>query len=201
MMDGSASPAAGGACRRGLGWFGIGLGAGVALAGCLDLPRSFSLLVPGTVRGVPTSAPWIALPLRAWIAPELTQPQGIMACADAACPARLAIGVFSATGADARMLAAILDDPQKLRRALEAEDAEDKGPRRAIRTVVAVEPWTEGAHRGFTIRLARADGSRAAHGAVLAERSSDSMRVVIAIGADAEAVRQTARDVAAASLR
>ena len=51
------------------------------------------------------------------------------------------------------------------------------------------------------MRLARADGTRAAHGAVLAERSSDMVRFVIAVGQESEAARQAAREAAAANLR
>jgi hypothetical protein len=171
------------------------------LAGCIDIPRAFDLLMPSGVAGLPAGAPWTALPLRSWIAESEARPQGIAACVDPACPAPLAVGVFEAKGDEARLLAEVLDEPQKLQRALEAQDAADVGRAQAIRTAVAIEPWSDGALRGFAIRLSRADNARQAYGAVLATRAADPIRFAIAVGADAEAVQHIAREVAAANLR
>jgi hypothetical protein len=171
------------------------------LAGCINVPRAFDLLAPSRVAGLPAGAPWVALPLGSWIAESEATPHAIAACLDASCPARLAVGLFEARGEEARMLSAILDDPQRLRRALQAQDAADVGRARAVRTAIAVEPWSEGSLRGFAIRLARADNTRPAFGAVLAARSAGLIRFAIAVGAEPEAVRRTVAEVAAANLR
>lgn len=173
----------------------VGVAVCAALAGCL--------YIPGTVEGVPNGAPWVALPLRSWIAEGEATAEAVTACFDPGCAPRVAIGVFRATGRQAADLAGVLRDPEKLARGLRANDAADRDPkRRQIRTVPTVRTLQEAGFEGFAIELARADADRApAHGAVLGRRSGDALRFVIAIGFEAETVRQVARDVATAQLR
>lgn len=173
----------------------VGLALGGALAGCV--------YVPGTVDGVPTGAPWVALPLRGWIAEGAATAEAVTACFAPDCAPRVAVGVFRATGPQAADLAGALRDPQRLARWLRANDEADRDPkRRQIRTVPTVRSLREDAFEGFAIELARADGAREpAHGAVLGRRSGDALRFVIAIGFEAETVQRIARDVAAAHLR
>lgn len=171
------------------------LALGAALAGCL--------YVPGPVEGVPNGAPWVALPLRGWIAEGTATAEAMTACFAPDCAPRVAVGVFRASGPEAAVLAGVLREPQILARTLLANDAADRDPkRRTIRTVPTVQPLREGHLEGFAIELARADAARApAHGAVLGRRSGEALRFVIAIGFEADTVRQVARDVAAAHLR
>ena len=183
-------------------WRGVrGLGATAMLAVCVALAGC--VYIPGRVDGVPAGAPWVALPLRGWIAEGGATAEAVTACFAPDCAPRVAVGVFRADGAQAAALAGVLREPQTLARTLLANDAADRDPkRRHIRTVPTVQPLREGDFEGFAIELARADGARApAHGAVLGRHSGEALRFVIVVGFEAGTVRQVARDAAAAHLR
>jgi hypothetical protein len=166
-----------------------------ATAGCI--------YVPGAVEGLPAGGPWVALPLRGWIAEGAARAEAVAACFAPDCAPRVAVGVFSASGPEAEALAVVLRRPQQLASWLEAKDAADTDPkRRSTRTTATAQPLRDGAFEGFSIALARVDGARPpAYGAVLGRRSGDALRFVMAIGFEPETVRQVARDVAAAHLR
>jgi hypothetical protein len=153
---------------------------------------------PQAVGGVPPGEPWVALPLRRWLAEERAVPEAMAACFDPACPHRLAVAVVRASGAEAEALSALLDDPTPLARRL-AEPAQPADPkRRRPASTVAVNRLQAGPLKGFTLTLARQDGSRApAHAAVLGDRSGESLRVVMVIGANPDSVAAMARRVAA----
>ena len=163
------------------------------LAACLYLPSS--------VEGVPSGAGWLALPLRAWIAEGPIRAEGVAACLGDGCAATAAVGVFAAEGSEAALLSAVIRDPARLRRGLEANDAADPDRRRAVRTLVETAPLSEPGFEGFRISLARADGDRPpAHGAVLARRDGDRLRFVVAVGPSADGAGATAVAVARAEL-
>ena len=165
------------------------LGVASALAGCIYLPSH--------TEGLPAGGSYVALPLRGWIAEGGITAEGITGCFAPDCAPRIGVGIFRATGAEARTLRAVLDEPERLVRFLAARDAADTSPqRKGIRTVAAVEKLREGGAAGFAATLARADGTRAAHAVVLGAETRDGLRVAIMIGDSPEGVRMTARDVA-----
>jgi hypothetical protein len=160
-----------------------------ALSGCIYLPSH--------TEGLPSGSAYVALPLRGWIAEGGIKAEGIAGCFAAECAPRVAVGIFRATGEEARTLEAVLREPERLVRFLAARDAADTNPRRkGIRTVAAVEKLHEGGAAGFAATLAREDGTRAAHAVVLGAETRDGLRVAIMIGESPEGVRMTARDVA-----
>ena len=172
----------------------LAAGALLALSACLSLPAS--------MEGAPAGEGWLALPLRAWIAEGDVRANAVAACLGEACGGEVAIGVFAAEGAEAAALSAVLRDPAKLRRGIEASDAADTdGPRRSVHTLVEVFPLTEPGFEGFAVALSRADRARPpAHGAVLALADGGRLRFVLAIGPNAARVRATAAAMARTQL-
>jgi hypothetical protein len=168
----------------------IGAALAAALAACIDLPRYAALHFPSHVEGLPADGSWTALPLRAWLAEGEVRAEAVSACLDPCAP-RVAVGVFRATGAQARALAAALRDPEGLARALEHPTRPDR-PRAAARA-----QRLTGAVPGFALTLTRTDGTRPVHARVLA-RGADPLRFVLAIGEDPEAVARLAAEAATA---
>jgi hypothetical protein len=169
---------------------GLAAFAALGLAGCIWLPAA--------VEGLPAGGSWVALPLRGWIAEGGVRAEGIAGCFSSECAPRVAVGIFSATGAEARTLQAVLREPQRLVRFIAERGAAGTDPRRrGIRTVATVERLREGAASGFSAALMREDGSRAAHAAVLGAETREGLRLALVIGESPEGVRMTAREVAA----
>lgn len=167
----------------------LGLVLALGLSGCGYIPRA--------VEGVPPGSPWQALPLRKWLAEDRAEPVALAFCAPPQCSPGLAVGVVRLTGRDARITEAVLNDPDRLARALRSPAGRGK----PVRTAIAVERLKDAPYPGFTIRLAPADGQKpAAFGAALGRRSGDDLEVVLVIGDSAEAVQATARQVAAREL-
>jgi hypothetical protein len=134
-----------------------------ALAGCIYFPEP--------VQGLPGGGGWVALPLRGWIAESAVKAEGIAGCFAADCAPRVGVGIFRAAGEEARVIAAVLREPERLVRFIDERDRADTGPRRkGVRTVATVEKLRESGLSGFAATLSRADGSRMAHAAVLAAR-------------------------------
>ena len=153
--------------------------------------------VPRPVEGVPAGAPWEALPLRKWLAEDRAEPQALAFCAPPECRPGLAVSVVRLKGRDAQVTDAVLRDPERLARALRSPAGRDK----PVRTQVSVEPLRGTPYLGFAISLAPADGRKPpAYGAALGRRSGESLDVVLVIGETAEAVQDTARQVAAREL-
>jgi hypothetical protein len=176
------------------------LPAAVALAatlGCSEFDRLADYAFPPTVPGLPRNASWVSLPIGGWVTEGGVEARAIAACFSPTCPARVGVGLFRAEGRDAALLSAIVGDPERLKRGLEAKDRDDPAPRpRPLRTEITVAPLREGTLPGFALRLARPDGSRAAHAIVLATAGSGPVSVLIVIGESAEAVRRVAHAVA-----
>jgi hypothetical protein len=59
------------------------------------------------------------------------------------------------------------------------------------------EPLREGAWRGFSLQLARKDGSRAAHGAILTRSAAGTLTVVFVVSGAEDGALRIARTVAA----
>lgn len=153
--------------------------------------------IPRPVEGVPPGAPWEALPLRKWLAEDRAEPRAMAFCAPPECGPALAVAVIRLTGQDARATGALLADPDRLARALRAPKEVGQSPK----TLVAVERLKEEAFSGFLITLEpKNGGKRPAHGLALGRWAGDALDVVLVIGDDEQAVRKTAREVAALEL-
>jgi hypothetical protein len=160
-----------------------------ALAGCI--------YVPASVEGVPAGASWVALPLRGWLSEGSVRAEAITACFAPDCAPRAGVGVFRATGEEARAIDAILRKPERLARQLEQRaEAGRSGKPPAAKAVPTVAPMREGGMAGFALDLVRADGSRAAHAVVLGKPSGEALRFVMVIGEDEPAIQRLAREVA-----
>ena len=161
--------------------------------------------IPRHLDGMPTEAPYTALPLRSWLAEDRIEPTAVVACASPECAQRIAAGVFRASGREADGLAATLKDPQALARALRAQPlspasrklAAGRRPKPRVETAVEARPFEDRDASGFTLRIGRADGEgRPAYGAALGRRSGDILEVVLVVGDDEAAVAATAVSVA-----
>ena len=97
------------------------------LASALTLAAAACTAIPRHLDGVPTEAPYTALPLRSWLAEDRIEPKAVVACASTECAQRIAVGVFRASGGAADGLAATLRDPQALARALPGAKAPRAG--------------------------------------------------------------------------
>jgi hypothetical protein len=160
-----------------------------ALAGCIYFPEP--------VQGLPGGGGWVTLPLRGWIAEGRVKAEGIAGCFAADCSSRVGLGIFRATGEEARIVAALLREPERLVRYLDERDRADTAPqRKALRTVTTVERLREGRLAGFAATLSREDGTRMAHAAVLAAETREGLRFALVIGESREGVRRVAREAA-----
>jgi hypothetical protein len=164
---------------------------------CLVLSLGGCLYAPASVEGVPADASWVALPLRGWLSEGGVRAEAITACFAPDCTPRAGVGVFRATGEEARMIGAILRKPERLARHLEERaDARRSGKPPAATAVPTVAPVQDRGAAGFALDLAREDGSRAAHAVVLGKPSGEALRFVIVIGEDEAAIHRLAREVA-----
>ena len=160
-----------------------------ALGSCIYFPEP--------VQGLPGGGGWVVLPLRSWMAEGRVEAEGIAGCFAADCAPRVGVGIFRASGEEARIVAGVLREPERLVRYLAERDRADTAPqRRSVRTVVTVEKLREGALAGFAAALSREDGTRMAHAAVLAAETRDGLRFAVVIGESREGVRGMAREVA-----
>ncbi|HEY8566246.1 MAG TPA: hypothetical protein VIL65_12145 [Beijerinckiaceae bacterium] len=152
-------------------------------------------LLPRPVEGLGGEAGWSALPLRSWLSEERGVPEAVALCAAPDCPGRLAVGVIRLSPDEARGAAAILADPSRLARELEARARAPsrKGAKPRPPTSIEVRPLGMSDRRGFAITLARRDGTQAVHGAVIATGADE---VVIAIGDVSAEVEDAARRAA-----
>ena len=161
----------------------------LSLAGCGYIPRP--------VAGVPPGAPWGALPLRKWLAENRAEPIALAFCAPPECRPGLAVGVIRLTGKDARVTDDLLENPERLARALRSPAGREK----PVRTRIAVERLDDSPYPGFAISLEPADGKKApAYGVAVGRRSGDALDIVLVIGEAPDAVRAAAREVAAREL-
>jgi hypothetical protein len=161
-----------------------------ALAGCIYFPEP--------VAGLPGGGGWVALPLRSWLAEGGIRAEGIAGCFAADCAPRVGVGIFRASGAEARTVAAVLREPERILRFVEARDRADTAPwRKAVRTVATVEKLREEGLSGFAVALSREDGTRMAHAAGLAAETREGLRFALVVGESREGVRMMARELAA----
>jgi hypothetical protein len=167
----------------------LGAALTAALAGCVYFPEP--------VQGLPGGGGWVALPLRGWIAESGVKAEGIAGCFAADCAPRVGVGIFRAVGEEARIVAAVLREPERLVRFIEGRDRADTAPqRKGVRTVATVEKLRAAGLSGFAATLSREDGTRVAHAAVLAAETREGMRFALVVGESREGVRMMAREVA-----
>ncbi|MBM1174988.1 hypothetical protein [Microvirga arabica] len=153
--------------------------------------------IPRQVAGLSVDASWDALPLRKWLAEDRSEPVALAFCAPPACGPGLAVSVVRVTGKDADITEGVLKDPERLARALRSPAGRGK----PVKTLVTVERLRGGPHPGFAIDLAPADnGKPPAYGAAFGKREGGTLSVVLVIGEVQDAVRETAREVAAREL-
>lgn len=161
------------------------------LASCVAGPSFF----PG-VSGEPE---WVVFPMERWYATERGEPEGLVACVHAACPNRMMVSVLRLRGSDAREARRVLDDPQRLAGYLLRQDREDENEeRRASRISVETRDLEEAGFEGFAVTMT---GARVAHGAILAKREGEELRVALAVGDDPVAVEAAARQIALEAIR
>ena len=174
-------------------WPGVALLALPLLTGCLYFPA--------TIDGLPSGEAWVALPVQAWVAEGEVQAEAITACLAPDCGSRVGVGVFRATGDEARTIRTVLRDPQRLVRFIEERGRRRQPAKRPLpRTVASVTPLSDGKLIGFAATLMREDGTRPAHIAALGLETSDALRLVIAAGESQDGVRMAA-ELAASRLR
>lgn len=157
----------------------------LGLAACGYIPRQ--------VAGLPSGMSWDALPLRKWLAEDRAEPVALSFCSPPECRPGLAVSVVRLTGRDARITESLLNDPERLARALRSP----AGRAKPVTTRIAVERLDNPPYRGFAISLAPADGGKKpAYGAAFGRRKDEDLTVVLVIGEEADAVRETALTVA-----
>jgi hypothetical protein len=159
------------------------------LSGCGYFPRA--------VEGVPPGEPWVALPLRKWLAEGRAEPQAMAFCAPPECTPGLAVGVVRLTGEDAETAEAVLKQPERLAQALRSP----VGRAKPVKTIVSVRQLEDGPRHGFAISLAPASGRKLpAYGAALGQRFGSDLHLVLVVGDDERTVEVTARRVAIGEL-
>lgn len=172
--------------------------------GCIDLGGVMDVAFPAAVPGLRPDQPWFSLPIRSWLVGGGIEVRAISACTAPSCEAQSAVAVFAAQGRDGAELARILDDPARLARQLLADPSpmsprgRERGAGKPLRSrgTATVEPRREGALSGFSIRLARTDGSHPAFGYVLAARRPTMIALVLVVSTSEDTARRVALDVA-----
>lgn len=181
---------------RRLGW--ISAGALLGLTGCLETSLVGSVLFAPRIAGLSSDAPWVPLPVSAWVTDERIEVRSIEACFDPGCPERAAIGLFRARGREAETLSRAAADPAQLVRYLTGQGRQMRRNAKRPQAVAAAERVVAGAWTGFSLRLSRPDGSRPAHAVALLRRSGDALTVVLVVVETGGAARRIADEVAAA---
>jgi hypothetical protein len=173
--------------------------AALGTAGCLDIGLARSVVFPPDIPGLDRGQPWVRMPVDSWVTEGGIQPLAIAGCFAASCSPAAAVGLFRAQGAEAERLARVAEDPQRLARALLQGKPRPRNLGSAPRPKVAAaaERIREGGWRGFSLHLARQDGSRGAHAAVLTRGTGGTLTIVLVVSAAEDAALRIARDVAA----
>lgn len=194
--------------------------AGVAsltmLASCAYAPVVVEGLRPIETGSEGGDNPWMFVPVGIWLTRDTVVPRAVGMCETETCPAKVAVAIFEARGAEARSLTRSLRNPSELarivvagnqtRRRLVAEANRSVPPAIAARRMP--RPVTATAHRlrhralsGFTLTIRRTEGdARVAHAAVLARTWGDRLRVVVVIGARPGVVDTAVKAAADANL-
>ncbi len=130
--------------------------------------------------------------MRKWLAEDRAEPHALAFCAPPECRPGLVVSVIDLKGPDAAISEGLLKDPSRLAQALRKAEAHRK-----VQTIVSTARLDGPASQGFAISLAPSDGGKApAYGATLGRRSGDTLKLVLVIGDDRDAVLTTVRQVA-----
>ncbi len=170
-----------------------------ALPGCLDLGLVSSIAFPPDIPGLDRDQPWVRLPVGSWVTDGAVQPVAMVGCFAPSCSPQAAIGLFRARGAEAENLARVAQDPQRLASALLEGRPRPSGLGKAPKPKIAADaqPIREGGWRGFSLHLAREDGTRAVHGAILTRSTAGTLTIVFVVSGAENAALRIARTVAA----
>jgi hypothetical protein len=161
----------------------LALCAVVLLGGCLyGQQRDLTELAQGEI--------WLALPMGSWLGTQnMGEPEALATCLAPSCRNRIAVGVFRLEGEMASRTEAELRDPERLVRAL---DTRQNADRDADRVRFALQPaaFSTGGLEGFSLSIAkRGESEPLLHAAAVGRRDGASLRVVFAVGDDADVVR------------
>lgn len=169
-----------------------------AVAACSDFDRLVDVAFPPAVPGLTDGQAWLDLPIGGWVTEGDISAGAIAACFARACTAPAGVGLFRAEGHDAVLLGELINHPERLKTALErTERADKRSRRRRLNVTVGVAPFSLGTLRGFTIRIARADGRQPAYGAVLASPGrGGSLSFVLVVAASEDTARRIATSAA-----
>jgi hypothetical protein len=186
------------------------------LASCAYAPVAVEGLRPTELPGEASASPWLFVPVGLWLTRETVEPRAVGMCSDPACPAKVAVAVFEARGAEARSLARSLRDPAALARMLVAGNQTRRRQvaeaNRSVPTLIAQRRMPRQisaearrlSHRGlkgFTLTIRRTEGEgRTAHAAVLGRMRRDHLRVVVVVGERPGQVATTVKAAADANL-
>lgn len=182
------------------------LAGALGVAGCIDLGLVSDIVFAPTVPGLPADQPWVSLPVNTWVTEGGIRADAMAGCFSSACTAPAAVGLFTATGSDGRVVASLAADPTRLARFLaeppkpDPRIARSKGtrpPRPVPKVDVAVQRLASTQGSGFLVRMTRADGVNPAFGVVIARPHGGATTFVLVVSGSEEAARQLAQDVAA----
>jgi hypothetical protein len=171
----------------------------LGLAGCVDMGLARSVAFPPDIPGLEAGQPWVRLPVDSWVTDSGIEPVAIAGCLATSCSPPAAVALLRARGREADRLARAAENPEGLARALLEPRKRPRNLGSAPRPEVAsaAERIREGAWRGFSLHLARRDGSRGAHAAVLTRTEAGTLTVVIVVAPAADGALRIARDVVA----
>lgn len=156
-------------------------GLGLGLAGCLDLAFVRAVAFPPGIAGLPGDGAWLRLPVGAWLTDGDVEPVAVIGCLPPECSPAAAVAVFRARGPAGPRLVAEARDPRRLLAGLRARQDRSAVRSRIARSEIDAQPLSVGRLAGTSVRLARADGSRAAHGVALAGERHGAVLVVLAV--------------------
>jgi len=162
---------------------GVAIGCVMLLAGCLyGQQRDLTELAQGDI--------WLALPMGNWLGTQNTgEPEAIAACLASTCASRIAVGVFRLKNDKARQTEAELRDPRLLIRMMNARQDADRD-RSRLRIDLEVADFSTGGFDGFSAAVKRRDGGEVIlHSAAVGRRDGADLRLIFAVGDDAEVVR------------
>ncbi|HSP25898.1 MAG TPA: hypothetical protein VLQ65_12065 [Saliniramus sp.] len=160
----------------------IALCAVVLLGGCLyGQQRDLTELAQGEI--------WLALPMGSWLGTQdMGEPEALATCLAPSCRNRIAVGGFRLEGEMASRTEAELRDPERLVRALDARQNADTEAG-ATKFVLQPVAFSTGGIDGFSLSIAkRGESEPLLHAAAVGRRDGKSLRVVFAVGDDADVV-------------
>lgn len=150
------------------------------------------------VIGVAETSDWFSLPLDRSLGEGRARPEAISACASEECPQKIAVAVLSVQGSEADRLEKLLHDPsalfEELQRRKAAKASRTKPGSKPVETTMRITPLPSRA--GFTLSMAKTDGTRAVDSAIIGWRTDRALWFVIAVGQGPDTVTTIAEKAA-----